>query len=372
MVHPPDPAYRTQEGRVQGVVITFTDISEVKRIRRRSKRPSWKPSRRTSQVALSPAAAHDLRQPLQTIAFVQGLLARTVEGDKARNLVKRLDGTLHAMSGMLNTLLDINQIEAGIIRATIVPTALNEIFDRMREEFGYHAEAKALALTVVPCSQLIETDPRLLEQVLRNLLTNAIKYTRSGKVLLGCRRRGGVLSIEIWDTGIGIPEADLRTIFMEYHQLDNTARERNRGLGLGLSIVQRLVAMLGCKVHVRSRLGKGSVFAIEIAMPSGAAPVALPAAAVPSEAKPPSIAMRSRSILVVEDDPDVRELLTLVLGAEGHQVTAATEEWPGSTLSSAALSSRTSSSQISTFPVARTACRLPPACEPHRTVRSPS
>ncbi len=113
---------------------------------------------------------------------------------------------------------------------TIVPTALNEIFDRMREEFGYHAEAKALALKVVRCSQLIETDPRLLEQVLRNLLTNAIKYTRSGKVLLGCRRRGGVLSIEIWDTGIGIPEAELRTIFMEYHQLDNAARESNRGL----------------------------------------------------------------------------------------------------------------------------------------------
>ncbi len=318
--------YRTQEGRVEGVVITFTDISEVKRIRKaleEAKLEAEQANRAKSRFLA--AASHDLRQPLQTIAFVQGLLARTVEGDKARNLVKRLDGTLHAMSGMLNTLLDINQIEAGIIRATIVPTALNEIFDRMREEFGYHAEAKALALTVVPCSQLIETDPRLLEQVLRNLLTNAIKYTRSGRVLLGCRRRGGKLSIEIWDTGIGIPEADLRSIFMEYHQLDNAARERNRGLGLGLSIVQRLVAMLGCKVHVRSRLGKGSVFAIEIAMPSGAAPIALPAAAVASEGKPPSVVLRSRSILVVEDDPDVRELLTLVLGAEGHQVTAATD-----------------------------------------------
>ncbi len=326
LVHPPDPALphpgRQGGGRGDHLHRHQRDQADPEGARRGQ---AGSRAGEQSQVAIPRSGQHDLRQPLQTIAFVQGLLARTVEGDKARNLVKRLDGTLHAMSGMLNTLLDINQIEAGIIRATIVPTALNEIFDRMREEFGYHAEAKALALTVVPCSQLIETDPRLLEQVLRNLLTNAIKYTRSGKVLLGCRRRGGKLSIEIWDTGIGIPEADLRTIFMEYHQLDNAARERNRGLGLGLSIVQRLVAMLGCKVHVRSRLGKGSVFAIEIAMPSGAAPIALPAAAVASEAKPHSVALRSRSILVVEDDPDVRELLTLVLGAEGHQVTAATD-----------------------------------------------
>ena len=318
--------YRTQENRVEGVVITFTDISEIKRIRKaleEAKLEAEQANRAKSRFLA--AASHDLRQPLQTIAFVQGLLARTVEGDKAQNLVKRLDGTLHAMAGMLNTLLDINQIEAGVVRAAIVPTALNDIFDRMREEFDYHAQAKALELKVVPCSQLIETDPRLLEQVLRNLLANAIKYTRSGKVLLGCRRRAGALSIEIWDTGIGIPEAELRTIFEEYHQLDNAARERNRGLGLGLSIVQRLVALLGCKVHVRSRLGKGSVFAIEIAMPAGAATKAVATAPDALVAEPTTIAPRSRTILVVEDDPDVRELLTLVLGAEGHQVTAATD-----------------------------------------------
>ncbi len=216
-----------------------------------------------------------------------------------------------------------------------MPTALNEIFDRMREEFGYHAEAKALALTVGTL-QPIDRDrptPARAGAAQPADQCDQVHAVRQGSAGLPPSRRG--VSIEIWDTGIGIPEADLRTIFMEYHQLDNAARERNRGLGLGLSIVQRLVAMLGCKVHVRSRLGKGSVFAIEIAMPSGAAPVALPAAAVASEAKPPSIAMRSRSILVVEDDPDVRELLTLVLGAEGHQVTAATDGVAGSTLSSA-------------------------------------
>ncbi len=317
--------YRSHDNRVEGVVITFTDISERKRIRKAMEdaRLQAEQANRAKSRFLA-AASHDLRQPLQTLAFVQGLLARTVEGEKAQNLVKRFDDTLHAMSGMLNALLDINQIEAGVIRADIVSCQLNDLFDRLRDEFSYHASAKALVLKVVPCRQLIQTDPRLLEQMLRNLLTNAIKYTRSGKVLLGCRRRAGLLSIEIWDTGIGIPEAELQTIFEEYHQLDNAARERSRGLGLGLAIVQRLVALLGYKVHVRSKLGKGSVFAVEIALPPEGGD-ALPPAASDAVATrlTPTIAISGSSILVVEDDPDVRELLAFLLEAEGHQVTTA-------------------------------------------------
>src|ERR1700687_6038444 len=117
---------------------------------------------------------------------------------------------------------------------------------------------------MVPCGLSIRSDPRLLEQMIRNLLSNALKYTKRGKVLLGCRRRPGMLSIEVWDTGVGIPDGELQAIFEEYHQLDNAARERSRGLGLGLSIVQRLGKLMGHRVRVGSRLGKGSVFAIEI------------------------------------------------------------------------------------------------------------
>lgn len=317
--------YRNHDNRVEGVVITFTDISERKRIRKaleQAKLEAEQANRAKSRFLA--AASHDLRQPLQTIAFVQGLLARTVEGEKAQNLVQRLDDTLHAMSGMLNALLDINQIEAGVVHADIVSYPLNDLFDRLREEFSYHAQAKALVLKVVPCAHIIHTDPRLLEQMLRNLLANAIKYTRSGKVLLGCRRRAGSLSIEIWDTGIGIPDAELLTIFEEYHQLDNAARERSRGLGLGLAIVQRLVALLGYKVHVRSKLGKGSVFAIEIALTVNGvgapdAIVAKPEVGQPNQTRTAA----SHAILVVEDDPDVRELLAMLLEAEGHRVTTA-------------------------------------------------
>ena len=171
------------------------------------------------------------------------------------------------MSGMLNTLLDINQIEAGTVHAEMVSFPIAELLDRLRDEFTYHAQAKGLALRVVPCGLSIHSDPRLLEQMIRNLLSNALKYTTRGKVLLGCRRRKEMLSIEIWDTGVGIPDEELQTIFDEYHQLDNAARERSRGLGLGLSIVQRLGDLLGHRVRVRSQPGKGSVFAIDIMLP---------------------------------------------------------------------------------------------------------
>src|SRR6202035_720998 len=126
-----------------------------------------------------------------------------------------------------------------------------------------------LALRVMPCALSIRSDPRLLEQMIRNLLSNAMKYTLQGKVLVGCRRHGGQLRIEIWDTGIGIPASELQAIFEEYHQLDNAARQRSRGLGLGLAIVQRLGNLLGHQVHVRSRPDRGSIFSVEVMLPPG-------------------------------------------------------------------------------------------------------
>ncbi len=324
--------YRAHNDRVEGVVITFTEISERKRIRQALELATRTAEQATLEAEQAnraksrflAAASHDLRQPLQTIAFLQGMLARAVEGEKAQNLVKRLDDTVQGMSGMLNALLDINQIEAGVVRAEIMNHPLNDLFDRLRQQLSHDAQVKSLTLKIVPCGQSIHTDPRLLEQILRNLLSNAIKYTRSGKILLGCRRRAGLLSIEIWDTGIGIPEDELQTIFEEYHQLDNVARERSRGLGLGLAIVKRLVNLLGYKVNVRSQLGKGSVFAIEIALPLDA--VEGPILAAPAHVATATLPTPGRgeyAILVVEDDPDVRELLALLLEAEGHRVTTA-------------------------------------------------
>ncbi len=312
--------YLADDGKVEGVVITFTDISERKEIRQALEEAKQVADR--ANVAKSrflAAASHDLRQPLQTLVLLQGLLAKSVAEPKAQQLVVRVDETLGAMSGMLNTLLDINQIEAGTVHAEISTFPVNELLERLREEFSYHADAKRLQLRLVSCGAAIASDPVLLEQMLRNLISNALKYTQTGKVLIGCRRRSGHLRIEVWDSGVGINAADLLTVFDEYHQVDNAARERSRGLGLGLSIVKRLGDLLDHSVEVRSVPGKGSVFSIEIAE------LSKHTAAAPRKARGPIAATdhRTGNILLIDDDPEVRELLEVLLNEDGHHVTAA-------------------------------------------------
>ena len=318
--------YRTQDKGVEGVVITFADITE-----RRRTADALEAAKRQAQLAnvaksrFLAAASHDLRQPLQTLTLLHALLAKAVEGEKSQKLVARLGGTLEAMSGMLNTLLDINQIEAGTIRSEVVSFPINDLLDRLKNEFAYHAQAQGLDMRVVSCGLSIRSDPRLLEQMIRNLLSNALKYTKHGKVLLGCRRREGMLSIEIWDTGIGIPDDELQAIFEEYHQLDNAAHDHNRGLGLGLSIVQRLGNLLGHGVRVRSKAGKGSVFVIEIALAANGPAQELDHHRPNSDARTIRGAHRTGSILVVEDDPEMRELLGILLRDQGHHVATAAD-----------------------------------------------
>lgn len=320
--------YRADDNSVEGVVITFTNISDRKEIETSLEAVALaleeaKKQAETANIAKSrflAAASHDLRQPLQSLTLIQGLLAKNVESDKGRQLVERLDQTLGAITGMMNTLLDINQIEAGTVEAKLARFAVSELLDRMKDEFQFVAQAQKLDLRVVSSSRVVRSDPRLLEQMIRNLVANALKYTRRGKVLLGCRPHAGGLSIEVWDTGIGIAESQFRAIFQEYHQIDNDARERNRGMGLGLAIVQRLGDLLGHRIGVRSRSGRGSVFAIEVAFdPEDVSPLAAPA--VPSPHRGP--AARTATLLVVEDDPEVSELLELHLQGEGHRVTTA-------------------------------------------------
>ena len=310
--------YRAHDGSVEGVVITFTDITERKKSSKALEAAKHEAELATiAKSRFLATASHDLRQPLQALALLQGLLFRNVEGQKAKDLVTRLDETLGAMTGMLNTLLDINQIEAGTVRANPVEFPIGPLLDRLKEEYNYFAIAKKLTLRAVPCELSVDSDPALLEQMIRNLLSNALKYTKTGRVLLGCRRHGDILSIEVWDTGIGIPEGEFKAIFKEYHQLDNPARERSLGLGLGLSIVQRLGSLLGHRVRVRSTAGKGSVFAIEVKLAPKRISSREQHQAPPLEQ---NVAHHSGVILVVEDDPEISELLALLLKEEGHRL----------------------------------------------------
>lgn len=315
--------YLTHEGAVGGVLLTFTNVTERKRIAVALE--GARAEAEAANVAKSrflAAASHDLRQPLQTLALLQGLLAKTVTEEKPRELVSRIDETLTAMSGMLNTLLDINQIEAGVVRAEAAPFVIDTLLVRLHDEFSYVTHAQGLELRVVGCREMVVSDARLLEQMLRNLLANAIKYTKRGKILIGCRRKGGTLRIEVRDTGIGIADADLNAIFEEYHQIGNVARQRNRGLGLGLSIVKRLGSMLQHRIRVNSVLGKGSSFSVEVPLASAAAGGLPPVA----RAAPPRAGVaRPGTVLVVEDDEDLRNLLDRLLVQDGHRTLVAAD-----------------------------------------------
>jgi len=304
------------------ILVAIDDITERRRAAEAlgaAKREAEQANRGKSRFLA--AASHDLRQPLQTLSFLQGILAKKVTDATVLKLVDRLAETVSAMSGMLDTLLDINQLEAGIVRREIVDFPVNVLLDQLRTQFAYHTTAHRLGWRVVSSGLSVRSDPRLLEQMIRNLLSNAVKYTSEGKVLLGCRRRGDKVRIEVWDTGIGIPADQLSAIFEEFHQLDNPARERTKGVGLGLAIVQRLGELLGHTIDVRSRPGKGSVFSVEV-------PLAADEAAAGSRHRPPeaeSAAPRSGTILIVEDEPAVREMLTLLLEGEGYRTMAAAD-----------------------------------------------
>ena len=265
------------------------------------------------------AASHDLRQPLQTMTLLQGILSTKVKDADDAKLIVRLGESLDVMSGMLNKLLDINQLEAGIVKPERENFAIDTLLDRLRAEFTDQAKSKGLICRVTSSRQNVYSDPTLLEQMVRNLISNALKYTTHGKILIGCRPRGDNLRIEVWDTGPGIPKGQLKAVFEEFHQLDNPARERARGLGLGLSIVQRLADLLGHAVDVRSRPGKGSVFSIEVPC-AGEERRAVPRT---GSQLPAARQAEGETILVIEDDPAIREMLQLLFEIEGYRITAA-------------------------------------------------
>jgi two-component system CheB/CheR fusion protein len=318
--------YRTQSKDVEGVVITFSDVTERRHVEDQlgvAKRHAEQANAAKSRFLA--AASHDLRQPLQTLVLLEGLLGKHVQTERGRVLLGRLDETLIGMSGMLNALLDINQIESGTVHPEKVCFQVRSLLEQLREEFNFHAHAKGLRLRVVPSSLSIESDPRLLEQMVRNLISNALKYTRQGKVLVGCRRFGAKVRIEVWDTGIGIVDEELQSIFEEYHQVDNPARERSRGLGLGLSIVHRLGRLLGHAVGVHSRPGRGSVFSVEVNVAPDMQPAPAMTSARGTSERANGTPARAVTVLLIEDDPDVRDLLEAFLNDEGYTVVTASD-----------------------------------------------
>jgi signal transduction histidine kinase/FixJ family two-component response regulator len=208
------------------------------------------------------AASHDLRQPMHALGlFVAALKDRMGDGE-ARDLVEHIEASSQAMEALLNSLLDISRLEAGVIEPRLESFPAARLLSSLQRQFSMTARERGIELVIVESRLAIRSDPLLLERILSNLVSNALRYTDRGRVLVGCRRRGAQVHVEVWDTGRGIPESQHEAVFEEFVQLHNPERDRDKGLGLGLAIVARLVKLLGHRLDFHSREGHGSMFAV--------------------------------------------------------------------------------------------------------------
>ncbi|MDP3511290.1 MAG: HAMP domain-containing sensor histidine kinase [Sulfuritalea sp.] len=216
------------------------------------------------------AASHDLRQPMQALSIFHELLGQEIRSaDPAGKILANAQKAAEGMKTLLDALLDVSRLDANVITPDCRSFPVQALLHQMESEFAPIAGQAGIRLRVAPCSAVIASDPALLGQVLRNLLSNALRYTPSGRVLLGCRRRKGQLVIEVYDTGIGIAPDQHSAIFAEFYQIGNKARDRSQGLGLGLAIVERVVRLLGHALAMRSEPGRGSCFSVAVPLAAG-------------------------------------------------------------------------------------------------------
>ena len=268
------------------------------------------------------AASHDLRQPMHAIGLLVGMLKSRVASGQQQEVTQRLERSVAVMDNLFNAILDLSKLDSGAVRPAIAPVSLRAIFDPIEIHFVPHAASRELALKVFPSRAIVRTDAALLERVLRNLVSNAIKYTSKGGVLVGCRRRGERLAIGVWDTGTGIAPEDLERVFEEYFQVGDRPRDRSEGLGLGLSIVRRLARLLESEAKVSSTPGRGSWFGLEIPF-VGYHPATDQGDGAEASA---AATLADKFILIVDDEADVR------FGAE-----ALLREWGCRTASAASV-----------------------------------
>lgn len=275
------------------------------------------------------AASHDLRQPLQALQFFQQSLSTAITQGRVveqQRILDNMEASISALTSLLNTMLDISRLDAGTLPIQRQVFPLNNLFRRIYQQYESIASEAGLALRYIETCVQVESDPTHLERMLRNLVENAIKHMgRQGRILLGGRRCGGLLRIEVWDNGIGIPVHEQDAIFHEFYQLHNPERKRSRGFGLGLAIIKRTAAALGHNVRLRSQPGKGSVFSITV-------PIAAPPTTLPHTTNFPASTVTGDKphgkILVIEDDETVLESLRTLLGLWGYTVIATNAPQP--------------------------------------------
>ena len=262
------------------------------------------------------SASHDLRQPLQSLfLFADGLEQHISDREGSEKLLHLRRG-LDVLKGLLDALLDISRLDAEAEEPTITDFPLSLLLDQIGAAYRTVAAAKGLEFSILDHGMAVQSDRTLLGRILGNLIENAIQYTEAGMVRVECRVVGDLVRIEVQDTGIGIPQDQMENIWTEFHQVGNPERDRNKGLGLGLAIVQRLAKLLGCQVEVLSALGRGSVFSIEV-------PIGSAVATTKQAPEPIASLADGRYAVLVDDDAIVLLGLQSILHDWGYEVLAA-------------------------------------------------
>ena len=271
-----------------------------------------------SKTRFLAAASHDILQPLNAARlYATSLVERERKGDEAK-LAANVDASLEAVEEILAVLLDISRLDSGAMQPEISSLRVDDILSQLEVEFAPLAHEKGLKLVFLPCSLTVRTDRRFLRRLLQNLVANAIKYTSQGRVLVGCRRGDKSLRIEVIDTGMGIPTNKQEVIFKEFQRLDQGAQVA-RGLGLGLSIVERIARILDHKITLRSEVGKGSAFTVEL--PTG--PSIPRTSGAQASAVAAVIPLNSVSVLCIDNNSQVLEGMKALLGGWGCHVMGA-------------------------------------------------
>ena len=208
------------------------------------------------------SASHDLRQPLNAMQMYIAALKTKVNDEEVLKIIEDINSVSASTARLLNALLDVSELEVGAIKPRYEEFPINNIFTSIFQSFSPLAKDKGLQFRIVPSSIFVKSDPDLLERILGNFMSNAIRYTQSGSVMIGCRRRGNMVSIEVWDTGCGISDNQMSSIFEDFYQIENKERDRSKGLGLGLALAKRLSISLNHKIESKSWLGSGSSFSV--------------------------------------------------------------------------------------------------------------
>jgi signal transduction histidine kinase len=266
------------------------------------------------------AASHDLRQPLYALGLFTSVLDETIKFPKVKRVVEQINASVTALTNLFDKLLDISQLDAGVVIVKKQNFALSDIFDKLTKEFSREAQENNIELIWPSEYPAVYSEPDLLERILRNYLSNAIKYTCEGAVEVICEARNGKVYIQISDTGIGMTKETLEEIYEEFYQVSNPERDRQKGLGLGLSIIKRTADLLDHEISVTSEIGKGSIFSIVVTQAVMMSKANIEVSDLSEQIQP-----TNKLVLIIDDEESIREGLTCMLELWGYQVIAAVD-----------------------------------------------